>query len=47
MIRQLPCGAGDRWDDVLRRMREERRRKLAVAHPGYDAFADDGRDKET
>ena len=38
----------DRWDDVLERVREEVRSKLAVAHPGYDAFADDGKaDKET
>ncbi len=37
----------DRWDDVLRRVREEVQAKLAVAHPGYDAVADDGRDKES
>jgi len=38
----------DRWDDVLERVREEVRSKLAVAHPGYDAFADDGNgDKES
>jgi hypothetical protein len=37
----------DRWDDVLHQVREEVRSKLAVAHPGYDAFADDGKDKET
>jgi hypothetical protein len=36
----------DRWDDVLEAVRDEVRAKLAVAHPGYDAFADDGRDKE-
>ena len=35
------------WDDVLQRLREEVRAKLAVAHPGYDAIADDGRDKES
>jgi Domain of unknown function (DUF6285) len=34
----------DRWDDVLERLRAEARAKLAVAHPGYDAIADDGRD---
>jgi hypothetical protein len=38
--------ADDRWDDVLRQVRDEVKRKLAVAHPGYDDFADDGRDKE-
>jgi hypothetical protein len=37
----------DRWDDVVHQVREEVRSKLAVAHPGYDAFADDGKDKET
>jgi hypothetical protein len=37
----------DRWDDVLRQVREEVRGKLAVAHPGYDEFADDGKDKES
>jgi len=37
----------DRWEDVVAQVRDDVRRKLAVAHPGYDAFADDGRDKET
>jgi hypothetical protein len=36
----------DRWDDVLERVRDDVRAKLNVAHPGYDATADDGRDKE-
>lgn len=37
----------ERWDDVLQRLRDDVRAKLAVAHPGYDAIADDGRDKES
>ena len=34
----------DRWDEVVAVLRESVRAKLAVAHPGYDGFADDGRD---
>lgn len=37
------------WDDRLLelagRLREEVRAKLAVAHPGWDAVADDGRER--
>lgn len=32
----------ERWDAVLAALRGEVRAKLAVAHPGYDDFADDG-----
>jgi len=32
----------DRWDEALTLLRDEVRAKLAVAHPGYDDFADDG-----
>jgi hypothetical protein len=32
---------------VLRRVRDDVQAKLAVAHPGYDAVADDGREKES
>jgi hypothetical protein len=39
--------ADERWNDVLRRVRDDARDKLAVAHPGYDDFADDGKDKES
>ena len=38
--------AGDwdaRWDEVVARVRESVRAKLAVSHPGYDEVADDGR----
>jgi hypothetical protein len=38
--------ADERWNDVLRQVRDDVRDKLAVAHPGYDDFADDGKDKE-
>jgi hypothetical protein len=37
----------DQWNDVLERLRAEVAGKLAVAHPGYDDFADNGREKET
>ena len=49
LARAIRAGEYDnRWDDVLERVREEVRSKLAVAHPGYDAFADDGNaDKES
>ncbi|HEV7459710.1 MAG TPA: DUF6285 domain-containing protein [Solirubrobacteraceae bacterium] len=33
----------DRWDEVAAVLRESVRAKLAVAHPGYDRLADDGR----
>jgi len=47
LARAIRAGEADeRWDDVLRQVREEVRAKLAVAHPGYDDFADDGKDKE-
>ncbi len=34
----------DRWEDAVAVLRESVRAKLAVAHPGYDGLADDGRD---
>jgi Domain of unknown function (DUF6285) len=34
----------DRWEEVVGVLRESVRAKLAVAHPGYDGLADDGRD---
>jgi hypothetical protein len=33
----------DRWDEAVAVLRESVRAKLAVANPGYDAVADDGR----
>lgn len=33
----------DRWDEIVGALRDSVRAKLAVAHPGYDDFADDGR----
>ena len=33
----------DRWDEVVAVLQESARAKLAVANPGYDAVADDGR----
>jgi hypothetical protein len=42
----LPRWLSERWNDVLRQVRADVRDKLAVAHPGYDDFADDGKDKE-
>jgi hypothetical protein len=33
----------DRWDETVAALRESVAGKLAVAHPGYDAVADDGR----
>ena len=38
--------ADERWNDVLRQMRDDVRDELGVAHPGNDDFADDGKDKE-
>jgi Domain of unknown function (DUF6285) len=32
----------DRWDETVGALRDSVRAKLAVAHPGYDDFADDG-----
>jgi len=34
----------DRWEEAVAVLRESVRAKLAVAHPGYDGLADDGRD---
>jgi hypothetical protein len=34
----------DHWEDAVAILRESIRAKLAVAHPGYDGLADDGRD---
>jgi hypothetical protein len=34
----------DRWPEAVEVLRESVRAKLAVAHPGYDGLADDGRD---
>ena len=34
----------DRWAEAIDVLRESVRAKLAVAHPGYDDLADDGRD---
>jgi hypothetical protein len=33
----------DRWDEAVAVLRESVRAKLAVAHPGYEGLADDGR----
>ena len=32
----------DRWDEAVAVLRESVAAKLAVAHPGYDEFVDDG-----
>jgi len=37
----------DHWDDAIAALRDSVRAKLAVAHPGYDEFADDGRGPAT
>jgi hypothetical protein len=34
----------ERWDEAVAVLRDSVRGKLAVAHPGYDEFADDGRE---
>ena len=40
----IRAGAFDeRWDEAVAVLRDSVRAKLAVAHPGYDDFADDGR----
>ena len=36
-----------RWDEAIAALRDSVRAKLAVAHPGYDDFADDGRGAST
>jgi hypothetical protein len=33
----------DRWKEAVETLRQSVRAKLEVAHPGYDAVADDGR----
>ena len=38
--------ADERWNDVVRPVRDDGRERLAVAHSRYDDFADDGKDKE-
>ena len=37
----------ERWDEAIGALRDSVRAKLAVAHPGYDDFADDGRGTST
>lgn len=37
-------GLDDRFGETVEVLRESVRAKLAVAHPGYDGLADDGRD---
>jgi Domain of unknown function (DUF6285) len=37
----------ERWDEAISALRDSVRAKLAVAHPGYDDFADDGRGTST
>jgi uncharacterized protein DUF6285 len=37
----------ERWDEAVSALRDSVRAKLAVAHPGYDDFADDGRGAST
>lgn len=37
-------GLDDRFGEAVEVLRESVRAKLAVAHPGYDGLADDGRD---
>ena len=37
-------GLDDRFGETVEVVRESVRAKLAVAHPGYDGLADDGRD---
>jgi uncharacterized protein DUF6285 len=37
----------ERWDETVSALRDSVRAKLAVAHPGYDDFADDGRGAST
>jgi len=36
-------GLDDRWDETVETLRESVAAKLAIAHPGYEDFADDGR----
>ena len=45
LAKALRAGAlDDRWAEAIGILRESVRAKLAVAHPGYDDLADDGRD---
>jgi hypothetical protein len=47
LVQAIRAGkSGERWNDVLRQGRDDARDKLAVARPGYDDIADDGKDKE-
>jgi hypothetical protein len=44
LARAIRAGAvDDRWDEAVAVLRDSVRAKLAVAHPGYDGLADDGR----
>jgi len=44
LARAIRAGEHDRdWEQTVAAVREEVRGKLAVAHPGWDAVADDGR----
>jgi Domain of unknown function (DUF6285) len=44
LAQEIRDGAWDeRLPELAQRLREEVRAKLAVAHPGWDAVADDGR----
>ncbi|MFL5819712.1 MAG: DUF6285 domain-containing protein [Solirubrobacteraceae bacterium] len=48
LARRIRAGQLDeRWDDAVRVVRDSVRAKLAVAHPGYDDFADDGGPRTT
>ncbi len=45
LARAIRAGAlDDRFPEAVEVLRESVRAKLAVAHPGYDGLADDGRD---
>ena len=44
LARAIRAGEWDgRWEEALRRLREDVAAKLAVAHPGWADVADDGR----
>ena len=44
LSQEIRSGVWDeRWDEAVAVLRDSVRGKLAVAHPGYDDFADDGR----
>jgi hypothetical protein len=48
LVARIRAGALDgRWDEAIGALRDSVRAKLAVAHPGYDDFADDGRGTST